>query len=202
MTPQQILDQAHVLGLVAKTVMGEYDQLRRQIRDGLLLAVAGRVERVSQDTYRVNGHNVFIVGVPARWHCNCEQGQNYGPVMGDFLGHPGRVCKHIAAVGLIQTSAVTDPPLLPRPASLFELVQRLWQLPRDDVLFYDSDDVELPLNLVKKIYITNLGVGYGLKCGRVEIGIETKADYDRFFAEMQRRGVAPQAPPVSMEVQP
>lgn len=200
MNTQQILDQAHVLGLVAKTVMSEYNQLRRQIRDGILLAVAGRVEQLSQDAYRVNGYNVFTIGVPARWHCNCEQGQSYGPVFGDFLGHPGRVCKHVAAVALIQTSAVTDPPLLPRPASLFELVRRL-QGVTPDVLFYDNEPVELPLNLAQKIYLVP-GEVPALKCGRYQEAIETKSDYDRFFAEMQRRGVAPQTQPVSMEVQP
>jgi hypothetical protein len=207
MNNQQILDQCHVLGLVSLTVADDYDQLRRQIRDGLLLAVAGKVERISDDAYRVKGHNVFIIGTPRRWHCNCEQGKTYGPVFGNFLDAAGRICKHIAAVGLVLTSAVDNPPLLPRPASILELVTRIASVPLVAIFEDENSDIKLPTGGTNCVRLVMENKELFLSCGRVDSGTlaeivegrarmspDAAANYAAFSSEMQRRGLAPVTP--------
>lgn len=212
MNTQQILDQSHALGLVALTVTEEYPQLKRQVRDGLLLAVAGKVERVNEWYWRVKGHTIIIEGSPRRWSCDCPQGQDYGPVV-SFMGWPGRICKHCVSVALVQASAVTDPPLLPRPASIMKLVMRMAQVPLK-ALFNDGD-VVLPTGLPTDIKLALVDDVLVLKAGRAFSGaladiVEGRArmspaaitNYAHFYANIQARGIVPQPALQVLEVQP
>jgi len=217
MNPQQILTQSNTLGVVALTISQEpkYKQLHRQIRDGLLLAVAGKINNVATDTYHVKGHQVSIIALPKRWNCTCEQGANYGPAIGDFVGYPGRICKHIAAAGIVSTSAVDNPPLLPRCKSILELVTRLAQVPLV-VLFDGSNEVVLPTGLPTDIkLVLDGGDTLILKAGRAKSGIlanvidgrarmspDAIGNYAVFFTDLQERGIVPQPALQVLEVQP
>ncbi len=75
---------------------------------------------------------------PRRWSCNCEQGTSYGPLTADFIGHPGRICKHIAAVGILWLECEYPE----RPASLWELVARL--VSEQAIYLMAGESVELP----------------------------------------------------------
>ncbi len=122
----------------ADYLITEYPDLSDQIQAGLLLAVAGRVKpigdpdldlirhwEVSGESYEGKQCKIYIVRdldtTPRRWSCNCEQGLTFGPLTADFLGHPGRICKHIAAVGILWLECEYPE----KPASLWELFTRL-----------------------------------------------------------------------------
>ena len=218
MNPQEILTQSNTLGVVSLTISQEpeYKQLHRQIRDGILLAVAGKVNTLpTPNTWRVKGHVVTLSGNPARWVCGCEQGASYGPVFGDFCGYPGRVYKHITSVSIILTSAVDNPPLLPRCKSILELVTRLAQVPLV-VLFDGSNEVVLPTGLPTDIkLVLDSGDTLILKAGRAKSGaladvVEGRArmspdaitNYAKFYTEIQARGIVPQPALQILDVQP
>jgi len=116
-----------------------------QLRDGLLLAIAGRVK---QDG---NGWQVFSQGAEKRkpyrvtinpkngWGCTCDfYGQAPSKVIPDFYGFRSiATCKHIAAVVLCQSSNYYPP----APANTWDLLSDLiaaqhvpapgeaWQIP-------------------------------------------------------------------------
>ena len=122
----------------ADYLIGIHPELTSQIQAGLLLAIAGRVKPIGNpaaeltrnwdvlgETYEGTSCKVYTVRdlatTPRRWSCNCRQGQTYGPLTADFLGHPGRVCKHVAAVGILWLECEYPE----KPASLYDLFARL-----------------------------------------------------------------------------
>lgn len=96
----------------ANTLKAEHTDpdLTDQINRGLIIALTGEVKpvdngadgRIEEWLVKGNGGKYTITrqGIPNRWACDCPQGQDFGPVVSDFAGHPGRICKHIAAVAL------------------------------------------------------------------------------------------------------
>ncbi len=139
----------------ADYLITEHPHLPPQIQAGLLLAVAGRVKpigdpdaglirqwEVSGETYEGKCCKTYTVRdldtTPRRWSCNCEQGQTYGPLTPDFLGHPGRICKHIAAVGILWLECEYPE----KSASLWELVTRL--VSEQGIYLVAGESVELP----------------------------------------------------------
>ena len=153
--------------------------LSSQIQAGLLLAVAGRVNPLDDpdtglvrhwtvlgDTFEVTYCKTYTVRdldtTPRRWSCNCEQGQTYGPLTPDFLGHPGRICKHITAVGILWLECEYPE----RPASLYDLFTRLVQ--EQAIYLGAGESIELPTpHKVKLEYYNQNGKdGLCLKTGR------------------------------------
>mgnify|MGYP001578508531 CR=1 FL=1 len=153
----------------------EHPNLSSQIQAGLLLAVAGRVKPIGDpaealtrnwevlgETYEGTQCKVYTVRdldtTPRRWSCNCEQGQTYGPLTPDFIGHPGRICKHIAAVGILWLACEYPE----KPASLWDLFTRLVQ--EQAIYLVAGEAVELPTPHKVKMEYYN---GLRLKRGRV-----------------------------------
>ena len=173
----------------ADYLITEHPHLSSQIQAGLLLAIAGRVKPVGDPalalirqwevlggTYIDNGAGRLLCKTytirdldttPRRWSCNCEQGQTYGPLTADFLGHPGRICKHIAAVAICWLECdYTE-----KPASLWELVTRL--VSEQAVYLAAGESIELPTPHKVKLeyYDKNGQSGLCLKTGKARSGI-------------------------------
>ena len=154
--------------------------LSSQIQAGLLLAIAGRVKpmidpgeditrtwSVLGETYEGNLCKTYTVKdmtyiIPRRWSCTCEQGQTYGPLTADFLGHPGRICKHIAAVGILWLECMYPE----KPTSLYDLFTRLVQ--EQAIYLGAGEAVELPTphKIKLEYYDKNGQSGLCLKTGR------------------------------------
>ncbi len=163
----------------ADYLITEHPSLASQIQAGLLLAVAGRVKPIGDpaaeltrnwevlgETYEGTSCKVYTVRdlatTPRRWSCNCQQGQTYGPLTPDFLGHPGRVCKHIAAVGILWLECEYPE----KPASLYDLVSRL--VSEQAIYLAAGEAVKLPTPHKVKLeyYDQNGRSGLCLKTGR------------------------------------
>src|SRR3990172_1508078 len=168
----------------ADYLITEHPHLSSQIQAGLLLAIAGRVKPIGDPalalirqwevlgkTYIDNGAGRLLCKpytvrdldtIPRRWSCNCEQGQTYGPLTADFLGHPGRICKHIAAIALCWLEC----DYMENPASLWELVTRL--VSEQAIYLTAGESVELPTPHKVKIeyYDKNGQSGLCLKTGK------------------------------------
>ena len=140
----------------ADNLIKAHPSLAPQLQRGLILAIAGRVKETEQDndgrpsTWEVHSEarffTVTVSGLPRRWHCNCEQGRDFGPLTPNFVGHPGRICKHIAAVGLLWLS---DSELIVPASSIWELFTRLvneqaiYLAPNQDELLPTKHNVKL-----------------------------------------------------------
>ncbi len=139
----------------ADYLITEHPDLASQIQAGLLLAIAGRVKAIGDpdaglirqwevlgESYEGSQCKVYTVRdldtTPRRWSCNCEQGATYGPLTADFLGHPGRICKHIAAVGILWLEC--DYP--EKATTLWELVTRL--VSEQGIYLAPNQYIELP----------------------------------------------------------
>ncbi len=163
----------------ADYLIQEHPSLAPQIQAGLLLAVAGRVKPIGDPaaeltrnwdvlgkTYEGTSCKVYTVRdlatTPRRWSCNCQQGQTYGPLTPDFLGHPGRICKHIAAVGILWLECEYPE----KPASLYELFSRL--VSEQAIYLGAGEAIELPTPHKVKLeyYDQNGRSGLCLKTGR------------------------------------
>ncbi len=153
--------------------------LAPQIQSGLLLAIAGRVKPVGipatgltrnwevwGESYEGTQCKVYTVRdlatTPRRWSCNCEQGQTYGPLTADFLGHPGRICKHIAAVGILWLECEYPE----KPTSLYDLLTRL--VTEQAIYLIAGEAVELPTphKVRLEYYDKNGKSGLCLKTGK------------------------------------
>ena len=160
----------------ADYLITEHPHLSGQIQAGLLLAVAGRVTpldnpdadlvrhwTVSGESYEGKCCKTYTVRdldtTPRRWSCNCEQGQTYGPLTADFIGHPGRICKHIAAVGILWLECEYPE----KPASLWELVTRL--VSEQAIYLTVEEAVQLPTP--HKVKAEHTKEGLVLKNGKV-----------------------------------
>ena len=168
----------------ADYLITEHPHLSGQIQAGLLLAIAGRVIpldgpgtgditrnwEVLGETYENGKCKVYTVRdldtTPRRWSCNCEQGESYGPLTADFLGHPGRVCKHIAAVGILWLECEYPE----KPVSLYDLFTRL--VSEQAIYLIAGDSVELPTphKVRMEYYDKNGQSGLCLKTGRFRSG--------------------------------
>ena len=168
----------------ADYLITEYPDLAHKVQAGLLLAIAGRVTpigdpslalvrvwEVKGETYEGTHCKTYTVRdlatTPRRWSCNCEQGQTFGPITPDFLGRPGRVCKHIAAVSLCWLGC----DYLDRPATLYDLFTRL--VSEQAIYLVAGESVELPTpHRVKLEYYDRNGKsGLCLKTGRARSDI-------------------------------
>ena len=168
----------------ADYLITEYPHLSGQIQAGLLLAIAGRVTptgdpdtglirhwEVLGETYDDGKCKVYTVRdldtLPRRWSCNCEQGLTYGPLTTDFLGHPGRMCKHIAAVGILWLECEYPE----KPASLYDLFTRL--VSEQAIYLVAGEAVELPTPHKVKLeyYDKNGQSGLCLKTGKARSGV-------------------------------
>ena len=118
---------------------------------------------VSGESYEGKQCKIYTVRdldtTPRRWSCNCEQGQTYGPLTADFLGHPGRICKHIASVGILWLECEYPE----KPASLWELFTRL--VSEQAIYLGIGGSVELPTP--HKVKIEHTEEGLILKNGKV-----------------------------------
>ena len=162
----------------ADYLITEHPHLSGQIQAGLLLAIAGRVKpmgdpnawinhwEVLGETYDNGKCKVYTVRdldtTPRRWSCNCQQGESYGPLTSDFLGHPGRICKHIAAVGILWLECEYPE----KPASLYDLFTRL--VSEQAIYLVAGEAVELPTPHKVKLeyYDKNGQSGLCLKTGK------------------------------------
>ncbi len=163
----------------ADYLITEHPSLSPQIQAGLILAIAGRVKPMGDpvagltrnwdvlgETYEGTSCKVYTVRdlatTPRRWSCNCQQGQTYGPLTADFLGHPGRICKHIAAVGICWLECEYKE----KPASLYELFIRL--VSEQAIYLGAGEAIELPTPHKVKLeyYDKNGRSGLCLKTGR------------------------------------
>ena len=150
-----------------------HPSLQHQLQRGLILALAGRVKETEQDSdgrpdiWEVHSDTRFFTvtasGLPRRWHCNCEQGMAYGPIVNNFAGHPGRFCKHIAAVGILWLSDQDTPA---PPSSVWELFTRL--VNEQAVYLLAGEDELLPTrhNVKMEYYSKNGRDGLVLKTGK------------------------------------
>ncbi len=160
----------------ADYLITEHPDLTPQIQAGLLLAIAGRVKAIGDpdaglirqwevlgESYEGNYCKTYNVRdldtTPRRWSCNCEQGATYGPLTADFLGHPGRICKHIAAVGILWLECEYPE----KSASLWELVTRL--VSEQAIYLGVGESVELPTP--HKVKLEHTKEGLILKAGKV-----------------------------------
>ena len=172
--------------LQADYLITEHPHLSAQIQTGLILVIAGRIKPVGDpalalvrqwsvmgETYEPSqvGTGQFycktytvrdLDTTPRRWSCNCEQGSTYGPLTADFLGHPGRICKHIAAVAICWLEC-THPE---KPATLWELFTRL--VSEQAIYLVAGESVELPTphKIKLEYYDKNGQSGLVLKTGR------------------------------------
>ncbi len=168
----------------ADYLITEHPHLSGQIQAGLLLAVAGRVKPIGDpaesltrnwevlgETYEGAYCKAYTVRdldtTPRRWSCNCEQGQTYGPLTTDFLGHPGRICKHIAAVGILWLECEYPE----KPASLWDLFTRLVQEQAIYLVAGDSIELPTPYGVKLEYYDKNGQGGLCLKTGKARSGI-------------------------------
>lgn len=168
----------------ADYLITEHPNLAPQIRAGLILAIAGRVKPVGDpaagltrnwevlgETYEGNQCKTYTVRdldtTPRRWSCNCQQGINYGPLPPDFLGHPGRICKHITAVGICWLECLHPE----KPASLFDLFSRL--VSEQAIYLTGGEAVELPTphKIKLEYYIQNGRDGLVLKTSKVRSNV-------------------------------
>ena len=161
----------------ADYLITEHPHLSGQIQAGLLLAVAGRVKpigdadesltrnwEVSGESYEGKCCKTYTVKdmtyiIPRRWSCNCEQGQTYGPLTADFIGHPGRICKHIAAVGILWLECVYPE----KPVSLWDLFTRL--VSEQAIYLGAGESVQLPTP--HKVKMVHTEEGLVLKNGKI-----------------------------------
>ena len=104
---------------------------------------------------------------PRRWSCNCEQGQTYGPLTVNFLGHTGHICKHIAAVTILWLQCEYPE----KPVSLYDLFTQLVQ--EQAIYLVAGEAVELPTPHGVKIeyYDKNGQSGLCLKTGKARSGV-------------------------------
>lgn len=161
-----------------------HPDLATQIRAGLVLATLGRVIpqgdysetltntwQVLGETYEVNGEGKPVCKTytvrdlqttPRRWSCSCEQGQSYGPLTGEFLNRPGRVCKHITAVAIHWLHGKE----IARPTTIYEMVARLVE--GQAIYLLAGESLELPTSHKIKLeyYDKNGKSGLCLKTGR------------------------------------
>ena len=180
----------------ADYLITEHPHLSSQIQTGLLLAIAGRVKPIGDpdlalirqwevlgETYTyTDGKSLCktytvrdLDTAPRRWSCNCEQGQTYGPLTADpstssghgFLGYPGRICKHIAAVAICWLECA----FMEKPASLWELVTR--RVSEQAVYLAAGESIELPTPHKVKLeyYDKNGQSGLCLKTGKARSGV-------------------------------
>jgi len=168
----------------ADYLITEHPDLAPQIQAGLILAVAGRVTpmgdpiqgltrnwQVLGTTYKEAQCKIYTVRdlatTPRRWDCNCHRARLYGPLTADFLGHPGRICKHIAAVGICWLECLHPE----KPANLFDLFSRLVQ--EQAIYLGAGEAIELPTpHKVKLEYYTQNGRdGLVLKTGKVRTDV-------------------------------
>ncbi len=202
----------------ADYLITEHPHLSSQIQAGLLLAIAGRVKPIG-DPAETLTRNWEVLGesyegtyckaytvrdldtTPRRWSCNCKQGQTYGPLTHGFLGKgDSRICKHIAAVGILWLACEYPE----KPASLWELFTQL--VSEQAVYLVAGDSVELPTPHKVKLeyYDKNGQSGLCLKTGRVRSEVlarwlpkieamsggewrlvrEAEARYDKFKKEL------------------
>ncbi len=164
----------------ADYLIGIHPELTSQIQAGLILAIAGRVKPIGNpaaelprnwdvlgETYEGTSCKVYTVRdlatTPRRWSCNCQQGQTYGPLTADFLGHPGRVCKHVASVGILWLECEYPE----KPTSLYDLLSRL--VSEQAIYLGAGEAIELPTPHKVKLeyYDQNGKSGLCLKTGRV-----------------------------------
>ena len=164
----------------ADYLITEHPDLAPQIQAGLILAVAGRVTpmgdpiqgltrnwQVLGTTYKEAQCKIYTVRdlatTPRRWDCNCHRARLYGPLTADFLGHPGRICKHIAAVGILWLECEYPK----EPASLFDLFSRL--VSEQAIYLAGGEAVKLPTShrLKMEYYTQNGRDGLVLKTGKV-----------------------------------
>ncbi len=168
----------------ADYLITEHPHLSSQVQAGLLLAVAGRVKPIGDpaesltrnwevlgETYEGTYCKTYIVRdldtTPRRWSCNCEQGQTYGP-LAIFLGKgESRICKHIAAVGILWLECVYPE----KPTSLYDLFTRL--VFEQAVYLVAGEAVELPTPHKVKLeyYDKNGQSGLCLKTGKARSGV-------------------------------
>ncbi len=201
----------------ADYLIGQNPHLAPQIQAGLLLAIAGRVKPIGDPTesltrnwdvlgesYEGKYCKVYTVRdldtTPRRWSCNCVQGQTYGP-SAVFLGKSeSRICKHIAAVGILWLECEYPE----KPTSLWELFTRL--VSEQAIYLVAGDSIELPTPHKVKLeyYDKNGQSGLCLKTGRARSEVlarwlpkieamsrgewrlvgEAKARYDKFKEEL------------------
>ncbi len=163
----------------ADYLITEHPSLASQIQAGLILAIAGRVTpldgpgtgditrnwEVLGETYDDGKCKVYTVRdlatTPRRWSCNCQQGESYGPLTPDFIGHPGRICKHIAAVGILWLECEYPE----KPASLYGLLTRL--VSEQAIYLVVGQSVELPTPHKVRLEYYPGKEGLCLKTGKV-----------------------------------
>ena len=164
----------------ADYLIGQNPHLAPQVQAGLLLAIAGRVKPIGDPAESLTRNWEVLGGTyegaycktytvrdldttPRRWSCNCEQGQTYGPLTAGFLGkRESRICKHIAAVGILWLACEYPE----KPASLYDLFTRL--VSEQAVYLVAGESVELPTPHKVKLeyYDKNGQSGLCLKTGR------------------------------------
>ncbi len=168
----------------ADYLITEHPSLSSQIQGGLILAIAGRVKPIGDpaagltrnwdvlgETYEAGKCKVYTVRdldtTPRRWSCNCEQGESYGPLTADFIGHPGRICKHIAAVAICWLEC----DYVEKPASLYDLLIRLVSEQAIYLLAGESIKLPTPHGIRLEYYSKNGKDGLCLKTGKARSDI-------------------------------
>jgi hypothetical protein len=145
----------------------DYPALAKQIQAGLILALCGKVAALEVGTRWTVGsesarYPVTLTGQPPRWSCSCEQSRSYGPLLDNFADHPGRICKHIAAIAICYLAGEYPP----RASNVWEAVTRLIGA----VTIPEGEAVELPTNHGLKLAHIDDDVGCALilKKGRIK----------------------------------
>jgi len=112
-----------LLSLSAQTLADDHPDLNRnRLQAGLLLALSGRVGKLSQAEWLVksqtNGETYQVTGQHG-WACTCP---GPGDKMEELYGlSTGRACKHVLAVVLCQSANYYPDP----PTSVWDLLERL-----------------------------------------------------------------------------
>lgn len=111
------------LKATVKAAQETWPALTPRIRDGAVIVCRGLIREIDPQNHikawTVKNYTVTIANTkPPRWTCNCK---HLGDISGDFLGHPGSICKHIAAAALFESGKIQ----LPQPQNLTELLDRL-----------------------------------------------------------------------------
>lgn len=122
-----------LLKLSANSLQEMYPDHVPTIRAGLLLAVCGRVKRVSEWQWEVKGQEVkdnhtwtyHVTDNGGAWSCDCPNFKNGKLQTFEFMGSRARhLCKHVTAVSICRGASLNG--LYPVPAvNLFDTLSNI-----------------------------------------------------------------------------